>query len=153
MLEGLDTVGWHGLSHPYGEPEKVSVVLRRAAEGDLGAVEELWNALEHQGTIYEVTAAAVPFLLELLPRQRPELRAELLGLLVHLAGGSSYLSVHLPLLRRDLGAGVEDYRDQLRAEVTTVAEVREAVRRRWPGSSPSRPATSGTTRACAWSAP
>ncbi|MEU5974801.1 HEAT repeat domain-containing protein [Streptomyces sp. NPDC047315] len=64
----LDGVGWEELEHAYGEAEDVPAMLRGLV-GDEGeaseALGELWGSIVHQGTVYEATAAAVPFLARL----------------------------------------------------------------------------------------
>jgi hypothetical protein len=68
VLEGLDDVPWSDHSHAYGQASDVPVALRAvAAGGDAAddAMEWLWRAIWHQGTIYSASALAVPFVTEL----------------------------------------------------------------------------------------
>ena len=71
MLDGLDDIDWAGLSHAYGSAADVSGQLRAlpTETGDPWAddapLSALFGSLYHQGTVYEATAAAVPFLVEL----------------------------------------------------------------------------------------
>ncbi|MFH8619240.1 HEAT repeat domain-containing protein [Streptomyces sp. NPDC017979] len=64
----LDGVCWGDLEHAYGEADDVPAMLRGLV-GDEGeaseALGELWGSIVHQGTVYEATAAAVPFLARL----------------------------------------------------------------------------------------
>jgi hypothetical protein len=97
MLDGLDDRDWHGLSHAYGPADDVPDTLRALAEGKTSAEDAagvFWGNIWHQGTVYEATAYAVPFLLQLLQEERIVDREWLLLLLNSLASGSSYLDVH-----------------------------------------------------------
>src|SRR5688572_30578809 len=101
VLEGLEAVDWTRLSHAYGPAADVPGLLRQLASTDAeargAALYELYGNIYHQGTVYEATAHAVPFLVELL--RAPELpdKEALLGLLQAIGQGSSYLQVHRPL--------------------------------------------------------
>lgn len=70
MFEGLDDIDWASMNHAYGSAEDVPGLLRDlASENDDDrdyAMYELYGNIFHQGTRYEATAPAVPFLLELL---------------------------------------------------------------------------------------
>jgi hypothetical protein len=70
MLEGLDKIDWSKLSHAYGEATDVPEVLRALTSEDEGerleAQSKLYGNLWHQGTVYEASAYAVPFFIELL---------------------------------------------------------------------------------------
>lgn len=66
VLNGLDEIPWAELSHAYGPAEDVPGLLRVIASGDPDAVkiavQDLHGNIWHQGTVYEATAHAVPFL-------------------------------------------------------------------------------------------
>ena len=66
LLAGLDDVPWGMLAHAYGTADDVPKVLRAIASGDADtaaeAVDELFCNIWHQGTVYEATPYAVPFL-------------------------------------------------------------------------------------------
>src|SRR5882672_4558990 len=71
MLEGLDQVPWKRLQHCRGAATDVPQILRDLASDDKEVAEEavldgLWDKLCHQGTLYEASPYAIPFLLELL---------------------------------------------------------------------------------------
>ncbi|MDZ7617237.1 MAG: PBS lyase, partial [Patescibacteria group bacterium] len=70
MLEGLDTVDWASLRHAYGEATDVPGLLSALLSPDPKLREEatceLFGNIWHQGTVYPASAAAVPFLYELL---------------------------------------------------------------------------------------
>lgn len=72
-LDELDRVAWHELAHAYGKGvtgdalwHDVKASLARLADRDSDALDDTVYALTcniyHQGTIYEATAPAVPFL-------------------------------------------------------------------------------------------
>lgn len=70
MLEGLDQINWGELGHAYGSAEDLPDLLRQLASPDEqsrnNALYQLYGTIWHQGTVYQATAYAVPFLLELL---------------------------------------------------------------------------------------
>ncbi|MFE0464306.1 hypothetical protein ACFW1A_34135 [Kitasatospora sp. NPDC058965] len=84
----LDTVPWHALTHAYGGAEDVPDLIRALylddEEAVAEAVDELWGTIIHQGTIYQASAPAVPFLAH-AARHVPAKRDELLVLLALLA--------------------------------------------------------------------
>jgi HEAT repeat protein len=98
MLEQLDQVDWANLRHAYGAATDVPDLLRALASDRQQDREEalsgLYSNIWHQGTVYEATAYAVPFLIELLDAPEVGGKGGLLGLLQALATGNSYLAVH-----------------------------------------------------------
>jgi HEAT repeat protein len=66
VLDGLAEIPWRDLSHAYGSAEDVPGLLRAIASGDDeaadDAVHELFGNIWHQGSVYEATGYAVPFL-------------------------------------------------------------------------------------------
>jgi hypothetical protein len=69
MLEGLDAVPWNNLTHAYGTAGDVPELIRAVTSADESTRRKAWHSLYgnlwHQGTIYEATAHAVPFFIEL----------------------------------------------------------------------------------------
>ena len=98
MLEGLDDIDWSSLTHAYGDAGDVPGVIRARASTDAEEAKEaefeLFGNIWHQGTVYEATAPAVPFLVELAERPETHDRPGLLMLLGAIAEGTSYLEVH-----------------------------------------------------------
>ncbi|MET8983579.1 hypothetical protein ABZX85_49270 [Streptomyces sp. NPDC004539] len=83
----LDTVQWHTLTHAYGTAEDVPGLIRALYEGAEPAEEaiyELYGNIHHQGSVYEASAPAVPFLAH-AARHAPGRAADLLMLLAVLA--------------------------------------------------------------------
>jgi hypothetical protein len=89
MLEGLDDVPWGTFQHAYGPAEDVPGLLRRLASGDAEALWELYGNIWHQGTVYEATAHAVPFLIALASAAEVPNRQEILAYLGWRARGPS----------------------------------------------------------------
>ena len=112
-LEGLDAVGWAGLTHAYGPATDVPLLLRelRAADPERRekAVWELYGTIFHQGSRYEATAPAVPFLLALAADPGTPDRVEIVRMIAALAIG--YDEAYLPT-----GVPIGDWR----AEVATM---------------------------------
>ncbi|MDP9796929.1 hypothetical protein J2S43_005441 [Catenuloplanes nepalensis] len=116
MLDGLDDVPWHRLGHAYGTASDVPGQLRDLLSGDVAtrgvALWQLGGNIVHQGSRFQASAAAVPFLLEILAGPSPLTtteRVRLIELLGELAIGdpSFYPSPAFPLdeIRADAAAG------------------------------------------------
>ncbi|MCX5589255.1 hypothetical protein [Streptomyces erythrochromogenes] len=84
----LDHVHWHDLTHAYGPAEDVPELIRALYADDddtVGdAIHELYGNIHHQGTVYQASAPAVPFLAHAV-LHAPGRRDELLMLLAVLA--------------------------------------------------------------------
>jgi HEAT repeat protein len=97
MLEKLDSIDWSELSHAYGEASDVPELIRNLASSDEEirdeALSELFGTIVHQGTVYEASAYAVPFLIELLEEPAVEGKDRILDLLCALATGYFYYNV------------------------------------------------------------
>ncbi|MGW4463939.1 hypothetical protein [Micromonospora sp. NPDC004704] len=91
MLEGLTRIRWDELEHAYGSAEDVPDHLIALRSPDPEVREKarwhLYGNIFHQGTRYEATAYAVPFLLELLADPATPERSAILELLTSLAIG------------------------------------------------------------------
>ncbi|WP_250034895.1 hypothetical protein [Paractinoplanes maris] len=103
MLEKLDDVPWSDLHHAYGPADDVPADLRALLSDDADVRKKaLWNlygTIFHQGTRFEASAPAVPFLLEMVAAAGTPARASLIELLVALAIGydEAYLPDGFPL--------------------------------------------------------
>jgi hypothetical protein len=126
MLEGLNRVAWGSLRHAYGSAEDVPHLIHALASPSpderRAAFEKLYTNLWHQGTIYEATPHAVPFLIELAASNATPSRYEILSYLGTLAGGSSFLDVHRH------SNFVNFSQQQLEVELNWVAQTRKAVK-------------------------
>jgi hypothetical protein len=91
VLEGLDRVDWSRLTHAYGSaadvPHQVRALRSPDADQRRKAFEQLYSNIFHQGSRYEATAYAVPFLLEVLADPDAADRVALLELLTAIAIG------------------------------------------------------------------
>lgn len=87
----LDSVDWASLTHAYGSAEDVPGLIRdlRSSDDEIrgAAMYEMYGNIYHQGTRYEASAYAVPFLLELLADPATPARHEVIQLLSCLAVG------------------------------------------------------------------
>src|SRR5215475_14647369 len=95
MLEGLDDINWSQLHHAYGEASDVPILIRQLLSPDKVVVDkaiyELFGNIWHQGTIYEASAYAVPFLYELLRSSETPNKLMVAFLLASLATGKCHL--------------------------------------------------------------
>jgi hypothetical protein len=66
MFEGMDLVPWHKLKHAYGTADDVPGLIRALASSSTETRKEAYlefhGNIWHQGTMYEATPYAVPFL-------------------------------------------------------------------------------------------
>jgi hypothetical protein len=126
-LAGVHDVPWATVGHAYGPATDVPVLLEAltgSREQQQHALWELQGTIWHQGTVYEATAYAVPFLARLVLTEPAPLRDELLDLLAYIATGSSYLDVHQDLIR---GGLTEDEKAAMQEELAHVRAARDAV--------------------------
>jgi hypothetical protein len=108
VLEALDEVPWADLAHAYGPASDVPDLLRALASADgevhKRALLSLYSTVFHQGTRYEASSYAVPFLVELATEASVPARDKIVELLVHLAVGYQepwYRSGYQPELVRE----------------------------------------------------
>ncbi len=101
MLERLDQIDWSKLNHAYGSADDIPDHIRGLFTSSTQKREETWYELYgnlwHQGTVYEATAYAVPFLIELLEIESTPDKHNILSYLGTLAEGSSYIDAHKEL--------------------------------------------------------
>ena len=142
MLEELDQIDWGTLCHAYGPADDVPGLLRALTSSDKAirdnAIYELYGNIWHQGTVYEATAYAVPFLIELLNSPATPDRSSIAGLLASIAAGSGYLEVHARpdwgekqwrSILAEKGQTLEDERNR---ELATTALVRAEAQKAIP---------------------
>ncbi len=135
MLEGLVAIDWDRLTHAYGEAGDVPDLLRGLTSPDpevwVGAMSGLYDTICHQTcTVYEATATAVPFLLELLGERQVRCRGRILQFLGDAARATSYLAAHGGLSHYDARRETAEFQDQLAEELGWVRATREAI---WSG--------------------
>jgi hypothetical protein len=128
-VDDLDRIPWKDLTHAYGPAADVPDLLRalRTASPNLrGEESPLWHLfgnIWHQGTVYEATAYAVPFLLDAAADPRTPDRSGVLALLAEIAKGHSYRDVHGNLLHE------ADFEERKRAELGWARDAHDAVAR------------------------
>jgi hypothetical protein len=136
MLEGLDSIAWSKLSHAYGKASDTPAHLRNLTSTRQSkrehARDALWSSINHQGSVYDATAAAVPFLVELATSTDIAERHEILQLLTEIARGSGWHQVHQ---RHDIvrkAFGQEKIAKEIRREAAWVGTIREEVTKAAP---------------------
>lgn len=111
MLKGLDDVPWSSLTHAYGSASDTPEFIRQLTSPDQQtyqeAAKELFGSLNHQGDIYQASAYAVPFLLELALQPAVQDRDVILALLIGMAEGRPYAPGQLEAVHAALAAGYE----------------------------------------------
>jgi hypothetical protein len=131
ILEKLDTIHWHELSHAYGAADDVPQLLRdvasRKEKKRTRAYRRLYSTLYHQGTIYQASAYAAPFLIELLKDEHVPARHDIIALLVALASGDAYLRHYMESSREEKKQSTE-FQEQFAEEVYWAKRTYQAVR-------------------------
>ena len=98
VLEGIDEIDWSALCHAYGEASNIPILLAATFSDNERkrefAFRELFETIWHQGTVYEASAYAIPFLLKTLESPETPDKTSVAILLACLANGHSYLEVH-----------------------------------------------------------
>ncbi len=135
MLEGLPAIDWDNLTHAYGQAGNIPALIRGLASPDpeewVGALSGLYDTLCHQTcTVYQATAPAVPFLIELLGHKRVRCRGGILLFLGDAARATSYLAAHSDLSADEKERETEEFQQQLAEELEWGRQTREAV---WNG--------------------
>ena len=99
IVDLIRKVNWAGLKHAYGEASDVSAQLSDLLSDDealqSAALESLYSNIFHQGSRFEASTQAVPFLLYKLQTEEVKNKPEIIRLLAHLAIG--YQESYLPL--------------------------------------------------------
>lgn len=134
MMEKLDEIPWSQLHHAYGPAADVPDLIRALSSADPqqrdAAFHELFGNIWHQGTVYEATIHALPFLIELLRQQSVPERQELALLVASILAGKGYYQVHAsidivnPFTGKPIPKPV-DLDERIRKERAIVAEIRE----------------------------
>ncbi|KAH6892542.1 hypothetical protein B0T10DRAFT_295242 [Thelonectria olida] len=127
---GIDSIDWKSLNHAYGSAEDVPDILRELQSSDenvrAGAYCGLYSNIFHQGTRYDATPFAVPFLYNLLDDPATPQKDELMQLLVSLAIGIvSYdepVGMNVVAWRNHI-ASLQDSETQRPTMVNSMAEV------------------------------
>ncbi|WP_329556254.1 HEAT repeat domain-containing protein [Streptomyces sp. NBC_00696] len=91
MFTGIDEVGWASLRHAYGSAEDVPGLLRGLASTDpverATALDGMYDAVHHEGIVYDATLACVPFLFALAACEQVADRGGLVELLISIGRG------------------------------------------------------------------
>lgn len=100
--EEIERVPWAELTHAYGPakdtPEHLLALFSRDSTAFNSALSNLWASICHQGSVYEASCAAVPFLIRILQEVSDERRPAILSLLAGLAHRDWYANRDLRVL-------------------------------------------------------
>lgn len=98
VLDGLEAIDWANQTHAYGSAADVPGLLRslpsKSSKTREKAYHDLYGNIFHQGTRYEATVPAIPFLIRLIASPDTPERSNVLTFLMHLALG--YAEESLP---------------------------------------------------------
>lgn len=132
MLNDLELVPWQSLRHAFGDAREVPRLLRDLGGSDREqrqtALKDLFACLLHQGSVYEATARAVPFLFELLADPSTPERSWIAFLLASIGDGQGYLKVHTSLDEQRWRQLLAERGTTLEAELEREDEVVRGVR-------------------------
>lgn len=113
-LDELDAQDWSQVMAANGPTEEVPGLLRQVLDDDAAnraaALEQLWGTVWHQGTVYECTPLAVPFLVRVAtnPTGDDQTRAQVALLLTSVTTATSFVlpgerQMRLPVWLREPG--------------------------------------------------
>ena len=138
MFGGIDDIDWSSLTHAYGPADDVPGLLRSLNSPNektrKDAIYELFGNIWHQGTVYEATIYAVPYLIELLASPEAEDKSVIACLLASIADGYGYLEVHAQPASFEadwqsiLAKQGKDLQTEMADESATTNRVREAAK-------------------------
>ena len=129
LQEKLQQVPWAKLEHAYGSaqdtPTWLLALLSDQAEQRGEALYELWASICHQGSVYEASCAAVPFLIEILAEVPEQRKPAILSLLEGLAHVNWYANKNQRFLgvKRSLHSTHSEYQWQSWGEFLTTGNV------------------------------
>ena len=133
MLETLDQIPWRNYHDAYGPSAGTPGNLRMLASNDpkkrAKGLDELAYTIYHQGTVYEATVHAVPFLLEMLAEPTYTGKTDVLELLRWISEGTSYHDVHQHLTFKKDKAESLQYQERVRTEKGWVAQIAAEIRK------------------------
>jgi tetratricopeptide (TPR) repeat protein len=131
LLAGLEAVDWHSLRHCYGPADDVPNLLRLLLADDeqvrQDAWQELTNNLWHQGSIYQATSYAVPFLLRMLQAEDTPEKADILAFLQGIAEGVPYLTERHTWMEEVLAKQGRDFQAEIELADGYTQHAHEAV--------------------------
>jgi hypothetical protein len=124
MLEELNDIKWSELKHAYGSAWEVPYWIQSLLSHDRELLKKTFsklnNNLYHQGTVYEASVTAIPFLIELLTIDDVERKSSILRFLSHLSHGTYLKSYSFwewdDLAREEVAKGFNIYVDLLNHE-------------------------------------
>ena len=97
-LTGLNDVPWAQLQDAYGSagdvPNQILALIAEDADARNAAFEALFSKIWHQGTIYEATTHALPFLIEILRTGSCPDRDSVVLLVACIIAGHGYWEIH-----------------------------------------------------------
>ena len=131
VLRGIEQIDWSKHNHAFGPADDLPRLLHDVASGGAAAdraVSDLFGTIWHQGTVYDASSVAVPFLGELAASNDVdvEIRYLLLALIFAIGRGKGYWQVHARAGSRH-GHLPADLATVLEAESRTVRACRQAV--------------------------
>jgi len=136
MLEGLDTIDWASLTHAHGAATDVPGLLRSLLSEDrdvrMQACAELLGTIWHQGTLFPASAAAIPFLFELLAHSDAQVKGTAVTLIGEIATGEGILAYEIrtngeETCRRILGKRGKSLEEELEQEAAWMDAIHRAV--------------------------
>lgn len=131
MFETLDQIDWSALHDAYGPSTGTPRRIRALASPNFAvrrkALDELFNTIHHQGTIYAVSVEAVPFLMEIVASSEVVDRTQTLELLQALSTGASYHEVHAGLFFNREKSKTPEWQDKVHEEKSWVTSIHEQL--------------------------
>lgn len=130
MLDRLDEIPWHTLTYAYGKASDTPGLIRRLASSSRlvrsHARDQLWFSIVHQGSVYDSSGYAVPFLVELAASPDMQDGGEIPELLSAIACGCGWAQAHRRLILVQNAFTQEQLDEQEAAERGWLARIRDA---------------------------
>lgn len=128
---GIRELPWHTYQHAYGKasdvPDQILALLSPDKATRTKAFGDLYGNIYHQGSIYEATQHAVPFLIRIAGDDAAPDRADVLNLIADIGEGGSWHHSHKDLSLLKDKASTPEFQSKMRAELSHAAAAHRAV--------------------------
>jgi hypothetical protein len=127
MLEGLERIEWSELHDAYGPslgtPGRIRALVSSSQSERERALRDLFATINHQGTIYNASVAAVPFILEIVAGKGTPDRTQALRILQGISIGTSFHDTHGSLYFHREESKTPEWQANVREEKAWVSEI------------------------------
>jgi len=123
----IDEISWDELTHAYGSAEDVPDLIRNLTTTDSESfeetIDELFENIWHQGTVYEATVYALPFLIDILRDGKVIDNCYVATLVASIVSGKGYYQVHSKVETINQPENLEELLDKENEVVIKIKEI------------------------------